>query len=50
MNLVFAKYKDGLIPAIVQEAGTQRVLMLGFMNADAVEATTSSGRVTFYSR
>lgn len=40
----------GLIPAIVQHARTRHVLMLGFMNADAYEATKTSGRVTFFSR
>lgn len=41
---------DGLLPAIVQDAGTGQVLMLGYMNADALEATLSSGFATFYSR
>jgi len=41
---------DGLVPAIVQHADTLQVLMLGYMNAEAVEATKSSGFVTFYSR
>lgn len=41
---------DGLLPAIVQDAGNLRVLMLGYMNAEALAATQSSGRVTFYSR
>ncbi len=50
MNLKFEKYTDGLIPAIVQDAETKSVLMLGFMNADAIEATKTSGRVTFFSR
>lgn len=50
MNLDFGKYADGLVPAIVQDHVTGRVLMLGFMNAEAFEATRSSGRVTFYSR
>jgi phosphoribosyl-ATP pyrophosphohydrolase/phosphoribosyl-AMP cyclohydrolase len=43
--------KDGgLIPAIVQDAATQRVLMLGYMNRDALAATLRSGLVTFFSR
>jgi phosphoribosyl-ATP pyrophosphohydrolase/phosphoribosyl-AMP cyclohydrolase len=42
--------EDGLIPAIVQDAATQRVLMLGYMNREALAATLSSGFVTFYSR
>ncbi|MFT3762915.1 MAG: bifunctional phosphoribosyl-AMP cyclohydrolase/phosphoribosyl-ATP diphosphatase HisIE [Pseudoxanthomonas sp.] len=41
---------DGLLPAIVQDADTLRVLMLGYMNAEALAATRESGRVTFYSR
>lgn len=41
---------DGLLPAIVQDAGNHRVLMLGYMNRAALEATLDSGEVTFYSR
>lgn len=41
---------DGLLPAIVQDADDGRVLMLGYMNAEALETTRSSGRVTFFSR
>jgi len=41
---------DGLLPAVVQDAETGRVLMLGYMNAEALDKTRSSGRVTFYSR
>jgi phosphoribosyl-ATP pyrophosphohydrolase/phosphoribosyl-AMP cyclohydrolase len=40
----------GLLPAIVQDADTQRVLMLGYMDRDALDATLASGRVTFFSR
>ncbi len=40
----------GLLPAIVQDAGTGRVLMVGFMNRQALRETLSSGRVTFFSR
>src|SRR5262249_16101583 len=40
----------GLAPAIVQDAATGEVLMLGFMNAEAYEKTLSGGYVTFYSR
>jgi phosphoribosyl-AMP cyclohydrolase / phosphoribosyl-ATP pyrophosphohydrolase len=50
MNLKFEKYADGLIPSIVQDAATGRVLMLGFMDDEAIETTRSTGRVTFYSR
>lgn len=41
---------DGLLPAIVQDAGNHRVLMLGYMNLAALQATLDSGEVTFYSR
>lgn len=42
--------EDGLVAAVVQDAETGRVLMLGWMNADALEATRRTGRVTFWSR
>jgi len=42
--------EGGLIPAIVQDAETQRVLMLGYMDREALAATLRSGLVTFYSR
>ncbi|KAF1717628.1 bifunctional phosphoribosyl-AMP cyclohydrolase/phosphoribosyl-ATP diphosphatase [Pseudoxanthomonas yeongjuensis] len=41
---------DGLLPVIVQDAANLRVLMLGYMNAEALAATRASGLVTFYSR
>ncbi len=41
---------NGLIPAIIQDADTLRVLMLGFMNEEAFEKTRAEGQVTFYSR
>jgi len=41
---------DGLVPAIIQDAETREVLMLGYMNAEAVEQTKASGKVTFFSR
>ncbi|AHW59822.1 phosphoribosyl-ATP pyrophosphatase [Draconibacterium orientale] len=41
---------DGLIPAIIQDAETQNVLMLGFMNEDALAKTQEIGKVTFFSR
>lgn len=43
-------WSKGLIPAIVQDAASGLVLMLGYMNAQALEATRTSGRVTFWSR
>ena len=50
MKIDFAKYSDGLVPAIVQDFDTHKVLMLGFMNAAALEKTEQTGKVTFYSR
>lgn len=52
MNFISSlQYKDkGLIPAIVQDADTGEVLMLGYMNEEAVRRTLSSGEVWFYSR
>ena len=50
MYVNFGKYADGLVPAIVQDEDTLRVLMLGFMNEAALAATQASGKVTFYSR
>jgi phosphoribosyl-AMP cyclohydrolase len=41
---------DGLIPAIIQDVDSHRVLMLGYMNAEAVKRTLAEGRVTFWSR
>ena len=46
----FSKSPDQLIPAIIQDAKTLKVLMLGYMNAAALEATQKSQKVTFYSR
>lgn len=46
----FSKYENGLVPAIVQDYATQKVLMLGFMNQEAVKKTEETGLVTFYSR
>jgi len=50
MNIDFTKYSDGLVPAVVQDASTKNVLMLGFMNQAAVDATISLQKVTFFSR
>jgi len=41
---------NGLVPAIVQDASTEQVLMLGYMNAESLEKTQKTGHVTFYSR
>lgn len=50
MELDFDKMPDRLVPAIVQDASTRRVLMLGYFNAEAWALTQASGTVTFYSR
>lgn len=50
MEIDFNKNSDGLVPAIVQDARTLKVLMLGYMNAEALAQTKSSGKVTFFSR
>src|SRR5882757_7776603 len=50
MNVDFGKYSDGLVPAIIQDATTQKVLMLGFMNQEALDKTGKEGKVTFFSR
>ena len=42
--------QDGLLPAIVQDARSRKVLMLGYMSRDALQVTLDSGNVTFYSR
>jgi phosphoribosyl-AMP cyclohydrolase len=49
MELDFTKF-DGLLPAVIQDATSGEVLMLGFMNAEAYAATQASGEVTFFSR
>lgn len=46
----YSKYQDGLVPAIIQDYKTNKVLMMGFMNEAALAQTESSGKVTFYSR
>ena len=50
MKVDFKKYQDGLVPAIVQDYVTQKVLMLGFMNEEALKKTEETGFVTFFSR
>ena len=50
MKVDFKKYKDGLVPAVIQDYVTQKVLMLGFMNEEALKKTEETGLVTFYSR
>ncbi len=50
MKIDFKKYADGLVPAVIQDNKTQKVLMLGFMNEEALQKTMAEGKVTFYSR
>ena len=49
MTLDFSK-NNGLIPTIIQNAQTQQVLMLGYMNQEALQKTQEEGKVTFFSR
>jgi len=50
MKIDFTKNKDGLVPAIIQDAITNNVLMLGYMNQEAYDKTLATKKVTFYSR
>ena len=50
MNIDFNKNNDGLVPAIIQDATTKNVLMLGYMNEEAFNKTQKTKMVTFYSR
>ncbi|MGZ3864094.1 MAG: bifunctional phosphoribosyl-AMP cyclohydrolase/phosphoribosyl-ATP diphosphatase HisIE [Bacteroidia bacterium] len=50
MKVDFSKYKDALVPAVVQDNSTNKVLMLGFMNEEAFVKTQKEKRVTFFSR
>lgn len=50
MKVNFSKYADGLVPTIVQDVNTRMVLMLGYMNTDALTQTQETQKVTFYSR
>ena len=50
MNIDFNKNNDGLVPAVIQDAKTLKVLMLGYMNEEAFLKTNESKKVTFYSR
>ena len=49
MTIDFEKM-DGLVPAIIQDADTRQVLMLGFMNQEAYQKTLDTGHITFWSR
>jgi len=49
-DIDFKKHSDGLVPAIIQDAVTGKVLMLGYMNEEALAKTQELGKVTFFSR
>ncbi len=50
ISLIDFEKQNGLVPAVVQDSQTQKILMVGFMNADAVNKTLETGQVTFFSR
>jgi phosphoribosyl-ATP pyrophosphohydrolase/phosphoribosyl-AMP cyclohydrolase len=50
VNIDFNKHPDGLVPAVIQDDRTLKVLMLGYMNEEALQQTMNTGLVTFYSR
>ncbi|TAN17834.1 MAG: bifunctional phosphoribosyl-AMP cyclohydrolase/phosphoribosyl-ATP diphosphatase HisIE [Chitinophagaceae bacterium] len=50
MKVDFSKSADGLVPAIIQDATTHKVLMLGYMNEESLQRTKEEGKVVFYSR
>lgn len=50
MNIDFNKNKDGLVPVVIQHDRTLQVLMLGYMNEEALKKTEKDGIVTFFSR
>lgn len=50
MKIDFAKSPDGLVPAIIQDAVTHKVLMLGYMSEESLARTREEGKVVFYSR
>jgi phosphoribosyl-ATP pyrophosphohydrolase/phosphoribosyl-AMP cyclohydrolase len=50
LNMDFNKFSDGLMPAIIQDEETGKVLMLGYMNLEAFNTTMSSGKICFFSR
>ncbi|WP_109300775.1 bifunctional phosphoribosyl-AMP cyclohydrolase/phosphoribosyl-ATP diphosphatase HisIE [Aquimarina sp. AU474] len=50
MKIDFNKNDDGLVPAIIQDASTKNVLMLGYMNEEAYTKTIETNKVTFFSR
>ncbi|MFZ9261827.1 MAG: bifunctional phosphoribosyl-AMP cyclohydrolase/phosphoribosyl-ATP diphosphatase HisIE [Chitinophagaceae bacterium] len=49
-EIEFSKYNDGLVPAIIQDLDTAKVLMMGFMNKQAFDQTMATEKITFFSR
>ncbi|EIJ40256.1 phosphoribosyl-ATP pyrophosphohydrolase [Galbibacter orientalis DSM 19592] len=50
MEIDFNKNNDTLVPAVIQDANTKQILMLGYMNEEAYKKTVATQKVTFYSR
>lgn len=50
LKIDFNKYSGGLVPAIIQDYNTSKVLMLGYMNQEAFDVTMASNKITFFSR
>jgi len=50
LTVNFSKSPDGLVPAVIQDHLTEKVLMLGYMNREALDLTQRDGKVTFFSR
>ena len=50
MKIDFSKSSDGLVPAVIQDAQTKNVLMLGYMNQESVDRTLATKKVTFFNR
>jgi phosphoribosyl-ATP pyrophosphohydrolase/phosphoribosyl-AMP cyclohydrolase len=50
LKIDFNKFHDGLVPAIIQDIRTNKILMLGYMSQEAFDATMSTTRITFFSR
>ncbi|RDK85270.1 bifunctional phosphoribosyl-AMP cyclohydrolase/phosphoribosyl-ATP diphosphatase HisIE [Marinirhabdus gelatinilytica] len=50
MKINYSKYPNNLVPAVIQDSMTKNVLMLGFMNEEAVNKTEKTGKITFFSR
>ena len=49
-EILFDKSKDGMVPAIIQDQATQKILMQGYMTRESLEKTIAEGKITFFSR